>query len=322
MKLRYGVTVESTETFRFAMNLSPFERGCNAHTLPRSLRYKYEPPPGRVFVSGDGSQVEARWVAYLSKCKDLIKLFDDPTRHVHLENAILVFGHPVKKDTPDYKLSKELVHGVHYREGPFLMSTKLGLPVKETRKLRMNYLSKRPEILQWHDWTRDQIKERGKLETPFGDERVFYEALSCLSLTGKMTDHQWNDAVAWVPQSMTPAWTHRGINNIYYSGVDYVQWHHEGHDSFVASIPPERTVEFAELAERSFKIPVTIHGVTMYVPLELSVGYNFGDMMKYRGSVVERPDWERWLASELEKQPREQRILDGIYASILKGFRP
>ena len=81
-------------------------------------------------------------------------------------------------------------------------------------------------------------------------------------------------------------------------------------------------MEFAELAERSFKIPVTIHGVTMYVPLELSVGYNFGDMMKYRGSVIGRPEWERWLAGELEKQPREQRIIEGIYASILKGFRP
>src|SRR3990167_2067157 len=99
MKLEYGVTVESTETFRFAMNLSPFERGCNAHTMPRGLRFQYEPPLGRVFVSGDGSQVEARWVAYLSKCKDLIDLFADPTRHVHQENAILVFGHPVEKDS-------------------------------------------------------------------------------------------------------------------------------------------------------------------------------------------------------------------------------
>ena len=322
MKLRYGVTVESTETFRFAMNLSPFERGLNGHTLPNGLRYIYEPPPGRVFVSGDGSQIEARWVAYLAKCKDLIELFSDPARHVHLENAILVFGHPVEKDSPDYRLAKALVHGVHYREGPFLMSTKLGIPIKETRKLRANYLSKRPEILQWHQWTYDQIKERGKLETPFGDERTFYEALSCLSLTGKMTDHQWNDAVAWVPQSMTPAWTHRGINNIYYSGVDYASWHHEGHDSFVAAIPPERTVEFAELAERSFKIPVTIHGVTMYVPLVLSVGYNLGDMMKYKGSVITRPEWERWLASELDKQSREQRIIEGIYASMLKGFHP
>ena len=322
MRVTYSMTVESTETFRFASNLDPFERGLNSHTIPRGLRFQYEPPAGQVFVSGDGSQIEARWVAYLSRCLDLIALFNDPTRHVHQENAILVFGHPVEKDSPDYRLAKALVHGVHYREGPFKMSVDLGVPVKVTRKLRQAYLSKRPEITAWHDWVKQTITDTGRLETPFGDERIFYEALSCLSLTGKMTDGQWKDAIAWVPQTMTPGWTHRGVNNICDSGVDYAEWHHEGHDSFVVSIPPERTVEFAALAERSFKIPVTIWGVTMYVPLELSVGYNFGDMMKYRGSVIERPEWERWLAAELAVKPREQRILEGVYASILRDWKP
>ena len=57
MRVTYSMTVESTETFRFASNLDPFERGLNSHTIPRGLRFQYEPPAGQVFVSGDGSQM-------------------------------------------------------------------------------------------------------------------------------------------------------------------------------------------------------------------------------------------------------------------------
>ena len=148
MRLKYGVGVEVTESFRWAMYTSPQGYGLNAQTLPKALRYYLQPSRGRIFVGGDLSQAEARVVAYIARCKELIDLFNDPTRHVHSENAIAIFGHTVEKDSPDYTLAKSIVHASHYGEGPHRLSVQTGIPIKRTKQLLEAYHAKRPEIRQ------------------------------------------------------------------------------------------------------------------------------------------------------------------------------
>jgi len=321
----YGVNVGGTESHRFAMNVHPIFSGLNCQTMPKALRFYCVPPPGRVFMSGDLSQAEARHVAYDANCNDLIDLFKDPTRHLHMENALLVFGHEVIKDSPEYVVSKSVVHGVHYREGPFKLSTTLGLPVNVTRRLRDNYMTKRPEIPIWHTRVWNEIKERGYLMTALGDKRTFYEAMATFSMLGKMTDKQWKDAIAWKAQTCIPHVTNIGIIRLYdaFKGDPEFCWfHHQGHDSYVVSIPIGEEQRFADVAGPAFTVPLVINGQELIIPTELSVGYNFGDMMAFKGGSVSRAEWESWLASKLTKQSREQQILTGVYSIHLKDWRP
>lgn len=321
MKLEYAVNVGGTETFRFTMSKSPFRRGCNAQTLPKALRYYLQPPKGRVFVQGDLSQAEARVVAYLSRCKDLIDLFNDHTRHVHHENALVVFGHAVEKDSPEYTLAKAVVHASHYREGPYKFSVQTGIPVKQTKELLARYHAKRPEIHQWHKKVWDTIKTTGRLETCFGDRRMFYEAISCFSLTGKMTDQHWKDAISWVPQTTIPHLTNLGLIAMATEQKQFDIWfHHQGHDSFLVSLPIGKVVEFIAWSQLCYKIAL-FYNMPFSIPMEYSVGYNFGDMMAYDGHEPSQMEWQAWLDEKLAKKPREQRILDGVYGVHLKDFR-
>lgn len=325
MRLMYGVGVETTESFRWAMYCNPHGYGLNAQTLPKALRYYCTAPPGRIFVGGDLSQAEARVVAYLSGCRQLIECFNDPTRSVHLENAIATFGHAVEKDTPEYTLAKAVVHASNYREGAYTFSSQSGLPVKITKKLLENYHAARPEIKIWHDWVWNQIKTIGELHTPLGDARIFYEALSAFSLTGKMTDQHWKDAISWVPQSVVPHVLNLGMlhmKTLRDEGLD-IQFHHQGHDSFLCSVPEGHEVEFFTRVQPYYsgvKLP-TRNGVFV-IPQEYNMGYTFGDMFDFRGSTLPRAHWEAMVAKKLEKHPREKQILGGTYGVHLKDWRP
>lgn len=307
------------------MYKSPHGFGLNAQTLPKALRYYLVAPPGRIFVGGDLSQAEARVVAYLSRCRDLIDLFNDPTRHVHQENALVVFGRPVEKDSPEYTLAKAVVHASNYREGPYKFSVQAGLPVRVVRELLTRYHAKRPEIHQWHDWVWEQVKTKGLLTTPLGDARVFYEAISAFSLTGKMTDQQWKDAIAWVPQSTVPHITDLailGMAKLRDAGMD-LWFHHQGHDSFLCSVPEGEEVAFFSAVQPLFAaIKLVAPGGVFVIPNEFSLGYNFGDMFGYSGSVLARSAWEALVDKKLAKKPREQQILEGTYGVHLSNWRP
>ena len=324
MKLEYGITVQGTESFRWTMHGSPHGYGLNAQTLPKALRYYLRAPAGRIFVTGDLSQAEARVVAYLSRCRELIECFNDPSRSVHLENAVAVFGKSVIKDTPEYTLAKAVVHGSNYREGPKILSVSTGLPIKVSKQLLSNYHTKRPEIHQWHDEVWRTVKAKGKLVTPLGDERTFYEAISCFSLTGRMTDQHWKDAISWVPQTVVPHVLDAGmigIAGLRDAGLD-IQFHHQGHDSFLCSVPiGEERVFFDAVYPIYSSIKLSSPAGEYVIPQEYAVGYSFGDMFGYTGSSVTMASWEGLVSAKLAKKSRAQQILEGCYGVHLKDWR-
>lgn len=325
MRLMYGVGVQVTETFRWAMYTNPHGFGLNAQTLPKALRYYLRAPSGRIFVAGDLSQAEARVVAYLSKCRELIACFNDPARSVHLENALAVFGRAIEKDTPEYTLAKAVVHASNYREGPKRFSVQAGLPVSVTRRLLANYHSKRPEIKIWHDVVWNTIKSYGMLRTPLGDERIFYEAIGCFSLTGRMTDPQWKDAIAWVPQTTVPHVLDLGLIELYklqQAGMD-LWFHHQGHDSFLCSVPCGEEQRFFDHVRPIYSgIKLAAGGSVFSIPQEYALGFSFGDLLPYRGECMDVTSWEAAVAKKLAKKSRSELILEGTYGALLKDWRP
>jgi DNA polymerase I-like protein with 3'-5' exonuclease and polymerase domains len=325
LNLDYGVGVEVTETFRWAMYKHPCGYGLNAQTDPKALRFFKFVPEGRVFVGGDLSQVEARVVAYLSHCRELIECFDDPTRSVHLENAIAVLGRSVEKDTPEYTMAKSIVHGSNFREGPKVLSSQCGQPIPLCKKLLANYHRKRPEIHIWHDDDWNTIKTKGQLTNFFGDTRVFYEAISTFSMLGVMTEQQWKDSIAWIPQSTPPRIVGIAlveIAKLRSQGMD-LWFHHQGHDSFLCSVPiGEEQRFFDKVAPIFANIKLNTPSGVFVIPVEFQVGYNFGDMFKYSGKSLDYKSWQGMVDKKLDKLPRNEQILVGTYGVHLKDWRP
>lgn len=231
----------------------------------------------------------------------------------------------MEKDTPEYTLAKAVVHASNYREGAYVFSTQSGLPVAITRKLLSNYHSKRPEIKIWHDWVWQEIKTRGVLSNCLGDARTFYEAISCFSLTGKMTEQQWKDAIAWVPQSLVPHVLDIGLlgmAKLREDGMD-IQFHHQGHDSFLCSVPEGHEVEFFDRVQPLYAaIKLVAGGRVFVIPQEYQLGYSFGDMFNFSGSVQTRKYWQAMVDKKLQKFPRSEQILAGAYGVHLKDWRP
>jgi hypothetical protein len=176
----------------------------------------------------------------------------------------------------------------------------------------------------WHKQVWDTIRTKGMLATPLGDQRTFFEAVSCFSLTGKMTDQHWKDAISWVPQSTVPHVLNLGMLHMAKlrdQGMD-LQFHHQGHDSFLCSVPEGREVEFFDNVKPYYAgIELVAPGGAFNIPQEYSLGYTFGDLFGYSGSVLSRQSWVALVDKKLQKHPREQQILEGAYGVHLKDWR-
>ena len=204
MKAVYTANPGATETFRWAFGSSPKGVGLSPQTEPRQFRFRYIPPPGRIFVNPDLDQVEARYVAYRSNCKNMIDVFETPGRHIHKETGELMYGFQPEKGSNEYDKAKQAVHATDYKEGPFMLALSAGLPFDEARRIVNAIYEGRPELLAWHDEVKSTIRRTGLLHNCWNEERQFYEAVAFARRWGTITDQQWKDGIAWEPQSIPP----------------------------------------------------------------------------------------------------------------------
>lgn len=315
--LRAGWIGPGTKTFRMASQQNPFGEGYNLQTPPKTLRFPFMAPVGRVFLSPDQKQAEARIVAYDAECIRQIEKFKDPKWSIHMELGTHIFGEPPEKDNPKYIASKAGVHGGNFRMGALKLAKTTGVNVQTCKLALGGYHSLYPEIPNWHMKQKQLVLTKGQLTNPFGFSRVFYRALAAVVLTGVLPTDEWNDICSWIPQSCPPFITNLAFMALM-DRLEYVYLHHQGHDSFLVSVPWEKAQEAAEVALECLKIPMTIKGRTFTIPNDMQIGYSFGQMLPYDGSCLDMPTWERWCASERAKGKGDSReaIIKGIYGVL------
>ena len=269
-----------------------------------------------VFIQPDLSQAEARVVAYLCGSQAMIDLFDDATKNLHMENAKAIFGVYPKKDSHDYMLGKRTSHSANYKVSAGFFSTVAGIPRSRASALLEAYHAAYPEIREWHEWVRDEVAGKGILRTPFGRERIFATARAELLITGKVGNESWKDAISYVPQATVPDVTNKGMVGLWESSIGKdLQFHHQGHDSFLCSCPVEQLGEAATELVRCLTIPFQITDIkgnqrTLTIPCDVAWGFSWGAMKPWKGeAIAERTEWERWV--------REKDIAKDIQESLL-----
>jgi hypothetical protein len=125
-----------------------------------------------------------------------------------------------------------------------------------------------------------------------GRVRQTYKAASALTNTGQMPDEILRDLVSYIPQSTVPDVLNESMYELWET-CPWVKWHQQGHDSFLASGPPERTQEFFQRSEEAAgKVHFTIHGKDCHIPGEFQWGYSWGAMLAYK--VGEDTSYEAW----------------------------
>ena len=293
--------IAGTETGRWSSGKSAHRRGLNLQTVPKLLRYSYEAPPGRVFIQPDLSQAEARVSAYLARCPDLIALFADPKRSVHMENALAIFGHEVVKDSKNYVIAKQCLHAANYKMGPDRFAIEAGISKARAQEILGTYYARYPELQAWHARTREAILQVGKLITPLGRERIFYHARAEVLLTGSLSGESWRNAIAYIPQATVPDVLNQGMLRTW-AELDYLWLHHQGHDSCLVSVPYDRLGECCERLVANLAIPIPMGFSTLVIPTEIAWGRYWHPMVKWQGERDATPllaGYETHVAEEM-----------------------
>jgi len=298
----YAIYVGRTKTGRWSMGTSPKWRGTNAQTIPKIFRTMYQAPMHNgargIFWQLDLSQAEARVVAWLAQIRFLIDLFNDPARNVHRELGSELFNKQIKKGSLEYDQSKTIVHGTDYMEGYKRIAIDAGLSFDDTKLKLMKYKSRVPELEPWQHTIRETIIKTGRLVTPLGRVRTFYKGCGAVANTGRLPDDVWREGCAQIPQGTVPDILNEGMWKTR-EKLDWVRWHHQGHDSYLASTPQGLIGHiFAEVALEMAKVPMLINGMELTIPAELEWGPWWGCMKPYKqGDVLTYDYWKSWFDS-------------------------
>lgn len=309
--MRCGWNPDSTETLRWAGNEHPLGGGLNAQTIPKEIRHLIAPPPGFVFLGADLEQAEARYVAYCAGVRAYIALFEDPTRHIHLERAKQIFGRVVEKDSPDYVLGKRSLHAGNYGMGPQLFAADAQISLAKAKMILGQTHRIAPEIKKWHGLILEQVRQRGTLTNAWGHVFRAHQAAASLMITGKISGDVHRSLIAWEPQSgaTTPI-----INRFLLALEDWSEWQsiHHGHDSFLAMVPEYwlDSPHFRTTMTQLLQPTLTLHYRDFIIPANLVAGWNWGCMIPWKGNREEtKLAWEREWA---KKKPTLHQILEQV----------
>lgn len=283
-RMRCSFDITGTRTGRLSSRASIFGSGTNLQNQPEVIRRVFIADPGKVFVSSDFSQAEARVVAYYAGEEQLISLFSDPDRDVHKENASRIFNIPIGSITYDQRyLAKRIIHASNYgmQADKFVQvvngdaadsyghkGTGITITLSEATRLLELYHLLYPGIRQrfWKDVERD-LRATRTLDTPFGRKRTFF---------GRWSDKLLMEAYAYKPQSCVGdlcckamAMVHRRLP----AGAALLL---NVHDSILVQCDPGDVEAVTGIMQECMTIPITIGDRTFTIPTDTVVGSNWG----------------------------------------------
>lgn len=268
-RMRASFLIGGTETGRLASSENPYGTGTNLQNVPHGdVRKLFVPDEGKVFVSADLSQAEARVVAYLAKEERLIALFE-AGGDVHRKTASAIFGKPEEAVVEEERqLAKRVVHASNYGMGPRKFAQVAGVGEKEARQLLDRYFANFPRIKMWHLQVEDQLRKTRVLRTPMGRVRQFLAA--------------WNDdlireAFAYVPQSTVSDLLNEGLLALTQSDLP-AELLLQVHDSVVVQCLEADVERVEEGLCRLLTRPMEVNGRRVVIPVGVKVGRNWDEV--------------------------------------------
>lgn len=258
-------------------------QGPQLQNIPLRARKMFVAAPGYALIQGDLKRAEAMFVAFDSGSPKLQKLYTNPEINPYLEFASETMGRRVsKKEEEVYKTFKQVTHASNYGMAWKKLIAVLRLAginiedldlrglwgaKKKAEFLIESYHASYPEIRGvWHRHIRELARAGRCIHDAFGRRRLFLD---------RMDEDLFRKAFAQRPQSSIVTVTNIGVRRLVDQGYRVVA---QVHDSIVNEVPEEDIQRALVDLNDAMTTPVTSWHGTFTIPVELKVGYSWGDL--------------------------------------------
>ena len=278
----YFTLKPSTGTGRLASSKSPFKTGANAQNLDREARTIYLPEPGHLMLELDGSQVESRMCYMYTGDKELIRLANTKPWEfdAHKENAVRIFNKPLETITKQERYTAKIsVHSAQ-RNGSgktlqrtFLNDQGVFKSVKECQGYIDSYFRAFPAVKNYFREIQSQLFRERKLTNLWGREITFP--------WDRFSDDMFREAYSFPMQSDCADWMNtRGVIPLH----NWIKGNNKKsrllltvHDSLLISVFPPEAYELLQFIVPSLEAPLYYSGGPLVIPVEISLGKNWGE---------------------------------------------
>lgn len=134
----------------------------------RRIREAFIAPEGSQIISADYSQIELRIMAHISQDQGLLKAFA-AEEDIHQATAGEIFGVPIDQvNAEQRRYAKVINFGLIYGMSEFGLASQLGIERSAARIYIERYFARYPGVAKYMQQTREQVREKGFVETVFG----------------------------------------------------------------------------------------------------------------------------------------------------------
>lgn len=268
-RVRCNWVITGTETGRLSSRKNIRKTGCNLQNIPKDLRDIFIADEGYSYVVGDLSQVEARFVAWLSGDENFKNLFKKGGK-IHSQVASWIFKTPIDLVTKEqYAKAKAVVHGANYDMGYRTFAQTAGISTVESQWLLTQYHTNFPMIKSWHQSIVEQLRQNRMTISPFGRRRLFF---------GWWGDSLFKEAYATVPQACAVDLLCMAIIRVYYQLPPFATILLQVHDEVVIQCKDEDVGAVTSLFKREVEKPIMVNGDYLTVPLDIKIGKNWKEL--------------------------------------------
>jgi DNA polymerase I len=143
--------------------------------LGKQIRRAFIAPPGTLLIAGDYSQIDLRALAHLSRDESLLAAFRND-EDIHAATAAQLFGVEPAKVTADMRrLAKTVNFGIIYGMSEYGLEQATELSREDAGKFIDAYFEKRPQVKNYLEETKKQVRLKGYVQTLLGRRRYVPE---------------------------------------------------------------------------------------------------------------------------------------------------
>ena len=278
-RITTSYNVAGTSGGRISSSADILGIGTNLQNIPKrrelgkTTRRAFRARKGNILVRIDLSQAEARYVAWDSKNRPLIKAFLDPSFDVHTRNASLIFQKPQDEITPEERFKgKTCVHSANYKGGPRTAEKAAKVSYRFAKEALDRYkLGNAPYLQRWWESIEREVCNRGMIRTKMGRIRIFL---------GRRDQTTFRSAISYKPQSDIGDVINQSLYNLDKDLPEGCFPILQVHDEVVCEAPVELALPCAIALDKALTHTFTWDDVPepLIIPREICIGFNWYDL--------------------------------------------
>lgn len=272
-RVRTTFNLHVTATGRLSSKEPNVQNQPSAHGVG-NIRKAFIPRDGYVYAEIDYSGAELRWLAFMSKCPVLSKVFIEG-RNLHKETATALYGEHFT--TAEKMRAKAVNFGIPYGREAGSFVDEFNITKEEAQKMIDSWLDNYYGARDYLIWCAEQVQQGKYLETPWGRRRRFglVSPASLHSLQNEAKNFpiqsSSSDLLLWcammMEKDLLTRWDTREVDLV--------------HDSILLEIPadPKIIKEVASYANATMvQAPIDLFNCPIPFKTDFEIGVNWGDL--------------------------------------------